>query len=280
MIVVSPWTRGGWVNSELFDHTSLIRFLERRFGPRETNITPWRRAVTGDLTGTFDFRRPNEHRLPRLPDTDDFRPEDLTRQPDQVPVPPADQRVPRQERGVRPARALPYTLFADARRTGAAVTVQLASGGGTGVFQLRLADAPRTYTVERGRRVSDSVDAAGAYDLALYGPNGFFRGFTGGAPGSAELDVWAGYDDDGITLRLRNPGHRRVQVVVRDRYGSRPRTRSPAAGESITERWSLSRSHGWYDLTVTIPGTFSRRYAGHVENGSDSITDPLMGGLV
>jgi phospholipase C len=31
MIIVSPWTRGGWVNSQLFDHTSLIRFLEARF---------------------------------------------------------------------------------------------------------------------------------------------------------------------------------------------------------------------------------------------------------
>ena len=32
MLVVSPWSKGGWVNSEVFDHTSLIRFLERRFG--------------------------------------------------------------------------------------------------------------------------------------------------------------------------------------------------------------------------------------------------------
>ena len=122
MIVVSPWTRGGWVNSQLFDHTSLIRFVERRFGPREDNITPWRRAVVGDLGTAFDFAHPNEDRRVRLPDTDDFKPEDLTRQPDQVPVPPADQRLPRQGKGVgRPGpsrtRCSP-TVGWSARRSG------------------------------------------------------------------------------------------------------------------------------------------------------------------
>lgn len=182
--------------------------------------------------------------------------------------------------GVRPARALPYTLFADARRNGSAVTVELASGGGTGVFQLRLPEAPRTDTVQRGRRVSDDVDAGGSYDLAVHGPNGFFRGFTGGAPGSAELDVRATYDGISISLRLRNPGRSRIGLTVRDGYGSRPRTRSLGAAEAITERWSLTRSQGWYDLVVTVQGDehFRRRYAGHVETGSDSITDPKMGG--
>jgi phospholipase C len=111
MIVVSPWTRGGYVNSQLFDHTSLIRFLETRFAHRrgdlvESNITPWRRAVVGDLTTAFDFESPNRRRVD-LPDTDAFKPTDLTRQPDEVPVPPTDQDVPGQERGVRPARAIP-----------------------------------------------------------------------------------------------------------------------------------------------------------------------------
>ncbi|GFJ96043.1 hypothetical protein Prum_096850 [Phytohabitans rumicis] len=110
MIVVSPWTRGGWVNSQLFDHTSLIRFLEARFAAGrpdlvESNITPWRRAVAGDLTSAFDFKTPNRSRRLDLPDTDDFKPEDLVRHPDQPPVPPVDQRLPAQERGVRPARA-------------------------------------------------------------------------------------------------------------------------------------------------------------------------------
>ncbi|HEY9028219.1 MAG TPA: phospholipase C, phosphocholine-specific, partial [Burkholderiaceae bacterium] len=50
MTVVSPWSRGGHVCSQVFDHTSVIRFLEKRFGVIEPNISPWRRAVCGDLT--------------------------------------------------------------------------------------------------------------------------------------------------------------------------------------------------------------------------------------
>lgn len=55
MMVISPWSRGGWVCSETFDHTSVIRFLEQRFDVREPNISEWRRAICGDLTAAFDF---------------------------------------------------------------------------------------------------------------------------------------------------------------------------------------------------------------------------------
>ena len=84
ILIVSPWTRGGWVNSELLDHTSMIRFLETRFARNhpdlvESNITPWRRAVAGDLTSAFDFQSPNGSRRIALPDTDAFKPEDLVR---------------------------------------------------------------------------------------------------------------------------------------------------------------------------------------------------------
>jgi phospholipase C len=60
LYVLSPWSRGGWVNSQVFDHTSVIRFLEKRFGVAEPNISPWRRAVCGDLTSAFDFKTPND----------------------------------------------------------------------------------------------------------------------------------------------------------------------------------------------------------------------------
>src|SRR4029453_18944896 len=92
MIVVSPWSKGGWVCSEVFDHTSLIRFIDRRFGPghpdlTETNITDWRRAICGDLTAAFDFATPNTARVP-LPDTSAYEPPDGERHPDYVPLPP------------------------------------------------------------------------------------------------------------------------------------------------------------------------------------------------
>jgi phospholipase C len=53
MLVVSPFSRGGYVSSETFDHTSQLRFLEERFGVRAPNISAWRRSAVGDLTSTL-----------------------------------------------------------------------------------------------------------------------------------------------------------------------------------------------------------------------------------
>src|SRR6185437_16785340 len=71
MLIVSPWTKGGWVCSQMFDHTSVLRFLEARFGVLEPNISAWRRAICGDLTSAFDFANPELSALPPLPDTRD-----------------------------------------------------------------------------------------------------------------------------------------------------------------------------------------------------------------
>jgi phospholipase C len=57
-VIVSPWTAGGYVNSNTLDHTSLIRLLERRFGVREPHISDWRRKTVGDMTAAFRFDRP------------------------------------------------------------------------------------------------------------------------------------------------------------------------------------------------------------------------------
>jgi phospholipase C len=56
-VIVSPWTTGGRVCSELMDHTSLIRFIEARFGVREPNISAWRRKTVGDMTSAFSFTK-------------------------------------------------------------------------------------------------------------------------------------------------------------------------------------------------------------------------------
>jgi phospholipase C len=66
MIVVSPFSRGGFLCSDAFDHTSILRFLETRFGVEVPNLSQWRREVTGDLTSAFNFRRPDTSK-PELP---------------------------------------------------------------------------------------------------------------------------------------------------------------------------------------------------------------------
>jgi len=293
MIVVSPWTRGGWVNSQLLDHTSMIRFLEARFASGradliESNITPWRRAVVGDLTSAFNFRTPNTDWKVRLPDTDDFKPVDLVRYPDQVPVPPADPRLPGQERGVRPARAIPYALHADGHASAASFSIKFRSTGrATGAFQVRSADPtqdPRSYTVESGKQLTDTWDAASGYDLSVHGPNGFLRRFKGGVgqhPASLDIGVRYGRRLE-IALEIENRGSQAVEVTVADRYASRRITLSLKPGDAETRQWSLGRTRGWYDLVITVdsdPG-FEYRYAGHVENGKPSISDPGMGGLL
>jgi phospholipase C len=66
MLVVSPFSRGGFVCSDTFDHTSILRFLETRFGAEVPNLTAWRRGVTGDLTTAFNFASPDPS-VPSLP---------------------------------------------------------------------------------------------------------------------------------------------------------------------------------------------------------------------
>jgi phospholipase C len=67
MLVISPWSRGGWVCSETFDHTSIIRFMERRFGVTEPNISAWRRSTCGDLTSALRLDEA-DNAFPPLPD--------------------------------------------------------------------------------------------------------------------------------------------------------------------------------------------------------------------
>jgi phospholipase C len=68
MLVISPFSRGGFISSGLFDHTSLLRFLETRFGAEVPNLSAWRRATVGDLTSVFNFTKPDQS-IPTLPDT-------------------------------------------------------------------------------------------------------------------------------------------------------------------------------------------------------------------
>ena len=66
MLVVSPFSRGGYVCSDTFDHTSILRFLETRFGVEAPNLSAWRRSVTGDLTATLDLSAPDTS-VPNMP---------------------------------------------------------------------------------------------------------------------------------------------------------------------------------------------------------------------
>jgi phospholipase C len=68
MLVISPFGRGGFISSDLFDHTSVLRFLETRFGAEVPNLSAWRRATVGDMTSAFNFSKPDRS-IPALPST-------------------------------------------------------------------------------------------------------------------------------------------------------------------------------------------------------------------
>jgi phospholipase C len=67
LLVISPFARGGHVASQVFDHTSQLRFLEARFGVRAPNISAWRRHAVGDLTSAL--HRKADTSVPALPST-------------------------------------------------------------------------------------------------------------------------------------------------------------------------------------------------------------------
>ncbi|MGB9416552.1 MAG: phospholipase C, phosphocholine-specific [Acidobacteriaceae bacterium] len=298
MIVISPWSKGGWVNSEVFDHTSLIRFVEQRFGVQEPNITPWRRAVAGDLTSVFDFKTPHATVTP-LPSTVAYRPPDREKHPDYKPAPPVEQRMPVQEAGTRPARALPYELHAQARVDRARRAVELHfrnTGKAAAVFHVRTGDGKRgawSYTVGTAGELSDSfpVIAAGEvdYSFSVYGPNGFFRAFSGDITGNAaQVEVDAiytvtrsgdGVAGPGIILQLRNADAGPREITIHDGYAQKTEALTVAAGATEKKAYPLDASSGWYDLLVAVDGDahFQRHIAGHVETGSDSVTDPAIG---
>lgn len=295
MTVVSPWTKGGFVCSQVFDHTSVIRFISERFGVDEPNITPWRRTVCGDLTTAFDFRTPDAT-LPPLPDTSNYRSiaDQLCTTKPAPTVPAQPSPIDPQEPGVRPARALPYELHVNASVHGGHLRIEFANRGDQGahfyVYAGNRSDGPWRYTVGAHRSLHDDFDLTvtnGAYDFTVYGPNGFVRSFGGaaqagaqhGAHAAAHPEVKAGYDvaNGNLYLKIANRGGARVQLTLTDNaYGAPARRLTLHGGEERIEQWSLASSHHWYDVTVSdgTSGGFARRFAGHVENGRPSYSDP------
>ncbi|WP_394843297.1 phospholipase C, phosphocholine-specific [Pendulispora brunnea] len=284
-IVVSPFSRGGFVCSETFDHTSILRFLEAWTGIKEPNISAWRRAVCGDLTRTLDLTS-STVTWPRLPVTTDPGPG-----PEVTVKPPRTQRMPVQEAGTRAARALPYQPNANLRADAAAGKVWIDMGNtGASVAQLAAyanrfrSDGPWRYDIG-GTPVSDSFNAraygGGKYDLSLYGPNRFLRRFAGdlNAPGKDVGVTSLVTTDEGGKLHLvfTNEGTSAVTVTVTaNNYRTDgPWTYSVAPGGSASDSWRTGTyGDGWYDLTVTISSdpSFSQRLVGHIETGSPSVS--------
>ncbi len=303
MYVISPWSKGGWVDSQVFDHTSVIRFIEQRFGVMEPNISAWRRAVCGDLTTAFNFADPNEDAFfANLPATLELANRARALPGKTVPATPAVTTLPLQAEGVRPSRALPYDLVTTCKvipgaRSPSATRVNLVfanSGRQAGVFHVydrrRLADLPRRYTVEPGKHLSDlwAPTATGAYDLWVLGPNGFHRHFTGNALRAAAAaqpnpDVLVSCDTVAgeLVLKFVNSGSGPCTFTLApNQYYAGTTAYTVVARSENVVRLPLRSSGYWYDFSVTVRGQadYSRRFAGRLETGQPSFSDPAMFG--
>ncbi len=297
MFAISPWSKGGWVNSQVFDHTSVLRFLEARFGIAEPNIGAWRRTVAGDLSTVFDFATPDA-RWPSLPDTSASMAGADASCRLARPKPPSRPRLPRQEPGRRPARALPYRLRVDGRIDADSGRYRLEfgndgiAGACLNVYACNRSDGPWYYTLDPGTQLSDDWDARrytrGVYDLAAYGPNGFLRAFRGDlaqalAEGAAQPELRVEEDParDALTLVLRNPGASACRLsLAANRYADpAPQRIELAAGAEILQAWPLADSGRWYDFSLTSEGDpeYLRRCAGRAENGEPGFSDPAIG---
>jgi phospholipase C len=257
MLVVSPWSAGGHVCSQVFDHTSVIRFMENLTGVAEPNISQWRRRVCGDLMSAFDFS---------------------------TSISMIDER---QISDARPASALPYQPNANAifDIVSRKMIVDLSNDGSESVhFAVHSSSEinPRRYDVSaKDGHVADafSFGSHDRYDVAIHGPNGFLRQFTGNAS-SADVVISCDYDFDNPTgARVRmtttNVGSERVTLRIAANCGADSKKVIVDAAESVTLDWDVELyTNGWYDLTVSYEDAsdFRWRFAGHVETGNASVS--------
>ena len=236
MIVASPWSRGGRVNSQLFDHTSTLLFLEHfvehklHKAVKENNISAWRQAIAGDLTSVFRPYDPKEGGLEFL-DRDQFVVSIQRARNKEVPSNyrkltteqiadinndlHASTFTSHQEPGIRPSCGIPYELYADGGLSADGSKFALTMKAGNSAHGKRSMGAPfnvyvrngrtmraATYTVRAGDALHEefplSVFADGRYQIDVHGPNGFYRSFTGtNTPG---VKVSAAYEFTGSSL--------------------------------------------------------------------------------
>jgi len=302
-IIVSPWTRGGYVCSEVFDHVSTLKFLEKRFGVMEANISAWRRAVSGDLTSAFDFRTPNAGvKTLTLPSTGDYKARlaHATAQPS-LSI-PERQLAGGQPVEQRPARPLPYRLQADIRPDKGNVFIDFGNGGAKAAV-LTVHDyapyalGPWRYTLDAGQSHAAghwNADYREVYDLAVHGPNGFYRHFAGllrrdDKPVVDAVGVRVAEAAGQLVVTVVNGGEAPAELVlafapayVRGDVLPARRSISLAARTSLSLRFDVASADHWYDFSLIRPAVagWLRRYAGHVETGVASRTDPGIGAMV
>jgi phospholipase C len=284
MLICSPWTRGGYVDSNVYDHTSMLRFLAAWTGAQPVNITSWRKSVTGDLTTAFDFRHPDFSIPANIPTLDQTW--KLTKLEGGSTAPPREgrQKMPAQEPGTRLHRPSNHQPFADVTvdRATSQVTAALTNNGKVGVSFTIYPDAylpatPTPVTVLQSSPRSYAWDAtrtAGKYAFSVYGPDGFLTSFAGqvvpaklnAGPVPVVTAALRCAATKTLELTLANEGHQKiVYTLTPNDYEGRTKTVTVEFGRPQTINWPADQ-YGYYDVVITTNTTdgFRRRYAGRI----------------
>jgi phospholipase C len=311
MMVISPWTTGGKVSSQTYDHTSVLQFLEqwltaKGLGSAAANqctlISPWRRAVCGNLTEVFDFSK--SAAADTLNTTTTF-----INGTNPVAVPTPQSFPPLTPAASRLACRLGYELFVHSAVQSNQFTLNFANTGTAGAafiaFWMPMADAQSTlhYTVEAGKTLAATpvaLAAGGVYDCLVQGPNGFVREFRGNANNVAsmglapELAVCYDVANANLQLTLDNSNSKiaaTFQLADNAYYQNKAVQVLVAAGAKQEVVWLGSSdvlngatiSSGWHDVSVRIAEdpSYFRRVAGLAQPQSGSLkTDPAIGNPV
>ena len=283
-IVVSPFTTGGAVCSQVFDHTSILRLLESFTGVEEPNISAWRRKVCGNLADTLNLSTTPYAFPTTLPD-----PTPLAAAADTAcaTLPPAmpngETMPPAQETGTKTALVTPYRVVGEAfvHLAEASVTVSFTNSGSraypVSVHGLaHVEDVPRHLVVEANRAATTTYDASadGFFDLEVHGPASFFRRFAGSVLADANagdpdptVGLGVSYRSPRVWVGARNEGANPVVLVVTDALAATttPYTVAPG-GKLAVDATLVDRA---YDVSVAIEGLptsrFVRAYAGRLE---------------
>jgi phospholipase C len=289
MIICSPWTRGGYVDSNTYDHTSMNRFLQAWTGAPLVNVTAWRNLVSGDLTAAFDFANP-DFSVPVLPDTVPLITQsDAEKSFPGVSIPSGAQAMPAQEPGTRPHRPTSHMPHADAavNRSTGAVTATMTNTGAVGVSLFvfpdqYLAASATPFTVVNGANKTytwNSSSTQGLYAFSIYGPDGFVRSFAGAVvhanqnvgqvPQVTAAPVTAAQGGGTASLRvtLANAGHKEVIYdLAPNDYAGTAQTVAVDFNGSTTVSWPVD-ANGYYDVIITANTSdgYTRRYAGRIQ---------------
>lgn len=331
MVIVSPWTRGGYVCSEVFDHTSSLQFLEtfieKKLGKKiiEENITPWRRTICGDLSSAFRPYNGEKIEQPAFLEKTPFMEKIYSAKFKELPDNykkltaedialintdhHASPYFPQQEKGIRSACALPYELYVNGALNKEKFSISFSAANKT--FGKKASGSPFTvygmnpyksevlrvwdYTVSAGDTLEDewllSDFEDRKYHLRVYGPNGFFREFMGDAQ-NPQLKITCQYEphkekplklSGNVIVTVTNDGNRAETMEITDMsYKTGSKTLKVAAKSKASIAMDLGKNYNWYDFSVKAAGnnSFNERFAGRVETGMTTKTDPLMGKMV